>query len=575
MSGARADISQGSSEEVILKSTSLPSKSAKGASFLILLQIGCRALTFIVNQVLLRFLSPRTLGLSAQLELFNVSTLYFARESLRVALQRQPSDSDQTKLAVSNGEGEKKQSSDVALSYGSKRRLQEVVNLSHAAIAIGLPLTMTIAWLYLRSADDAILETPHLRTSLYIYALATLFELLNEPAFVVAQQQMMYGTRASAEFLASFTKCLMACSIAILASMAGHNLGILPFATGQLTYAFVLNAIYLSKVYPICAQNTVSLLATAITPSDNYLLSRFSRPLISLAATLYGQSIFNQLLTSGDSYLIAAFASLPSQGAYALASNYGGLLARILFQPIEESSRSLFGRLLPPRTQQYEKNTVSDKSTNATNIAQAKSHLLTILRLYLLLALLATTLGPPLSPLLLHLVAGSRWSKTEAPAVLAAYCYYIPLLAVNGLLESFVSAVATSNQIVTQSKWKAAFSLAFALTGYLVLRVARMGAKGLVLCNAITTVLRVGWSWAFVAGYFESVAGAEGLSGEKRVGVGRGMGLGELLPSWGSLTIGIAARGVLVGLGTGRVGERGWMYVGECAGVAGGCVLGV
>ena len=64
------------------------SASARGATFLILLQMGSRAVTFGLNQFLLRFLSPELLGVSVQMELFVISTLYFARESLRIAAQR-------------------------------------------------------------------------------------------------------------------------------------------------------------------------------------------------------------------------------------------------------------------------------------------------------------------------------------------------------------------------------------------------------------------------------------------------------------------------------------------------------
>ena len=44
--------------------------------------------------------------------------------------------------------------------------------------------------------------------------------------------------------------------------------------------------------------------------------------------------------------------------------------------------------------------------------------------------------------MLLRLVYGQRWSETEAPRALAIYCMYILLLAVNGILEAFVHAVA-------------------------------------------------------------------------------------------------------------------------------------
>lgn len=57
------------------------------------------------------------------------------------------------------------------------------------------------------------------------------------------------------------------------------------------------------------------------------------------------QSSIKYVLTQGDSLLIATLASLQDQGAYALSSNYGGLIARMLFQPIEEASRNLFAKL--------------------------------------------------------------------------------------------------------------------------------------------------------------------------------------------------------------------------------------
>ena len=492
----------------------LPSKSVKGASFLILLQIGCRALAFIVNQILLRFLSPQTLGLSAQLELFSISTLYFSRESLRNALQHKPNDAEQKKTKKEIGEEGKKSSDKVAISCGTTRRMQEIVNLSHAAIAIGVPLTVAYTWLYLQKADKAVLESHHMRSSLYIYALATVIELLNEPAFNVARQEMMYTTRASAEFLAFFMRALISCSISIYVGMSGLNLGVLPFAAGQLGYALTLNILYLSNVYPIYAQNAVSLLAKSIASSKDYFISRFSRPLIMRTATLYSQNIFNQLLTYGDGYLIATFASLPSQGAYALASNYGGLLARIILQPIEESSRSLFGRLPASQT--------ASKTKDSPILYQAKAHLTTLIRLYLLLCLFATCLGPPLAPILLRLVAGSRWTYTEAPSVLAIYCYYIPLLAINGILEAFVSVVATDLQITRQTFWKIAFFGAFAGTGYLAIRVLELGARGLVVANAVTMGLRIWWSWGFVQGYL----GGWGFGGGVEGG-GFGAGYGE------------------------------------------------
>ena len=537
--------------------TSIAPKSAVSVAFLVLNQIGTRALTFAVNQVLLRYLSPKTYGVATQLELLSVSILYFSRESLRVALQRQQRDDDDD-LENTDQVHEQRPEKDVnqaAVSYGHGREMQEVVNLSHIAPGLGLPLTCLLTWLYLRSADSAVLETHHLHISLYIYGLATILELMTEPAFAIAKQQMLDGTRVWAEFRASLVKCLVTCVSAIWASMIGRDVGVLPFALGQMSFAVVLNSVYLWNIHPVCTHNAVSLQLKSIVSNNGYILSRFSRPLVTIAATFYGQAVFNQILTSGDSYLIAALATLPTQGAYALAANYGGLLARMLFQPIEEASRSLFGRLptkdSPP------------KSAENRPLQQAVTHIITILHFYALLSLFAICLGPPLSPLFLRTLAGSRWTVTEAPAVLAAYCYLIPLLAANGILEAFVSAVATPAQIRAQSFWKVAQLCAFAGTSFVALKVADMGAPGLVVANAVTMVSRIAWSWGFVQGYLRTFGGSDGV-----------LEVWEMMPSIGSLAIGAGARwGLSRVLGNGSHMELGVFM--KCGVIVGTCGLGV
>ena len=547
---SKADRKPSTTTEESKISTSVLSKSAQGATFLILLQVGSRALTFIVNQVLLRYLSPEILGISTQLELYAVSVLTFARESLRVALQRQRSDDRQTQETNGALEGEKSPAP-VATSYEPSRRAQEVVNLSYLAIGLGLPLAYILGRLYLRSADVAVLRTPHIHDALNIYAFAAFLELLNEPCFAIAQQQMLYGTRASAETFATFTRCIIICTTAIWASRTSHNLGVLPFAIGQLSYAFILNIVYFLKVSAISRKNNFSLILRAVN-SPNLLLSRFSVPLLTLALNLYAQSGFKHLLTTGDSLLIAALASLPSQGAYALASNYGGLLARILFQPIEESSRSLFARLLSPlsppsQTTDELKSTTTPQNPQNTkpSLAQATTYLTRLLHLYTLLSILALSLGPTVAPIALRAIAGPRWSHTEAPLVLAAYCYYIPLLAINGILEAFVSATASPKQLREQSAWMIGFSASFALTGFLVLRVAEMGARGLVVANAVNMGMRIWWSWAFVSTYLRH-RGVE--ISVREIVPGLGLWIAGAAAAWGLGTVQHAFDGSIIDL---------------------------
>jgi hypothetical protein len=452
-------------------SNSILSASAKGATFLILLQVASRALTFAVNQILLRFLSPELLGISAQLELFSISVLYFARESLRVALQRQ--------------------------AHGT----QAIVNLSYLAVFFGTPLTYLLALFWLRSEIPVV---PYFVEALVVYCLATFIELLSEPAFSAVQQKLLYKIRASAESTATLLRCLGTCGSAIIASRAGLDIGVLPFAIGQLAYAMSLLVVYTYKTWPVSKADRFSLFPERIesTRESPALLNYFSTPLLRLTASLTLQSTLKYVLTQGDSLLITSLASLADQGAYALASNYGGLIARMLFQPIEESSRNMFAKLCAhvesPKVQEKE----DSKKVEKENLAQASRVMTTILHLYAIISLFAIALGPTLAPLLLGIVAGKKWSATSAANVLSTYCYYIPFLAINGVTEAFVAAVATNKELYAQSVAMGVFFTIFASSAWFFIGQMELGGSGVVLANTVNMGLRIVWNTWFIKNFF-------------------------------------------------------------------------
>lgn len=459
-------------------SNSILSASAKGATFLILLQVGSRALTFAVNQVLLRFLSPELLGVSAQLELFSISALYFARESLRVALQRQTQGT------------------------------QAVINLSYLAVFCGTPLAYLLALIWLRSDTP---DVPYFTESLIAYCLATFIELLSEPAFSAVQQKLLYKIRASAESSATLLRCIGTCGSAILASRAGGragiDIGVLPFAIGQLTYALTLLLVYSYKTLPVSQADRFSLFPAKVpsTKENPALLNYFSVPLLRLTGSLTLQSTLKYILTQGDSLLISALTSLTDQGAFALASNYGGLIARMLFQPIEESSRNMFAKLCADSGPTSASN-ATEKSTmmeeQKQNLGQASKVLSTILHLYAIISMFAITIGPPLAPLLLSIVAGKQWSETSASKILSTYCFYIPFLAINGVTEGFVAAVATNKELYAQSVSMGVFFALFAGSAWFFIGQLELGGVGVVLANTVNMGLRIVWNIWFIKKFF-------------------------------------------------------------------------
>ncbi|KAF3401158.1 Oligosaccharide translocation protein RFT1 [Talaromyces pinophilus] len=469
---------------------------AYGTSFLILIQVVSRFLTFASNQLVLRHLSPEILGVATHLELYYITVLYFSRECVRTAIQREPISSESEsadKDSTNNPETTKKVDSKLAQDDATSS--QTVVNMSYIAIALGLPLSGLLAFFYQLWATEEVLSTHYFRESLRIVALSCMVELATEPFFAVVQQRMLYKERAIVETTAAFARSIATCTISIWAARGNWRAGVLPFAMGYLAYAAALICGYSWQMVARSTKHNYSFWLKPIQPRNaaKYIANRFSRTLLWLGANLYLQLIVKHFLTQGDSIILATFSTLEDQGIYSFASNYGGLVARMVFQPIEESSRNLWSRQL---------NTANkDQKEQKALVEAARSHLTGILRAYAILALLALGIGPDVVPIGLKTLMGSHWKSEKVQGLLSAYCCYIPFLSFNGITEAFVSAAVSPADMRRQAAWMTVFTLCFAVASFLLLTVANLGAFGLVLANIINMSVRTIWSLSYIRCY--------------------------------------------------------------------------
>jgi len=462
--------------------TKAESRSAAGTIYLIAIQVVSRGLTFVGNQTLLRYVSPSHLGLAVQLEALSISVLYTARESLRVALQRNSGGAAGTKSS------------------------QAAVNAAYLVVLLGLILGTLLSFLYLYPAGSGLSTTPGFRYSFWLYAGATILELLSEPCFAVIQQNALFRDRARAETTAAITRCIAACSAAVCMSRYGMTMSVLPFAIGQLGYGLSLFTVYSWSATRVAGSENFSVFPKQLQDAQEAVLSFFSKPLLKVAGAFYVQSIFKWLLTQGDTLVLSYFADLQSQGIFALASNYGGLLSRLLFQPVEESSRTVFGRLLVADKLSTVKSDPSvDRSPEMVQRRhQALTYLSTILHSYTLLIVIpCCTLLPQIFPILISTLLGSKsqWNSSQTSALLSAYSYYIPFLAVNGILDAFVTSVATEAELGWQSIMMVSVTAIYLSVAALFMDSMAMGAVGLVYANTINMSLRITFSLWFIHGW--------------------------------------------------------------------------
>lgn len=118
----------------------------------------------------------------------------------------------------------------------------------------------------------------------------------------------------------------------------------------------------------------------------------------------------------------------------------GSLIARILFQPIEEVMRLYFSK------------TFSQGSNMESATKDAAYALISLVSVQLELALFFLVFGTTYLSVLLPIALPPRYMATSAPQILAAWVWYIPVLAVNGGLEGFVASVARPQELNRQSR---------------------------------------------------------------------------------------------------------------------------
>jgi len=156
---------------------------------------------------------------------------------------------------------------------------------------------------------------------------------------------------------------------------------------------------------------------------------------------------------------------------------------------------------------------------------------MTLLRAYILLSVCIVSAGPIIAPLLLNIIAGERWKTSGAGSLLATFCYYIPLLAINGLTEAFVSSVATESELNIQTVWMVAFTIGLAVESFVLLQVLKLGAQGLVWINAFNMVFRIIYCTLFIRDYLGRY--------------GTGLKIGALVPRSMTISAGVVTYAML------------------------------
>ncbi|KAH9022327.1 Rft protein-domain-containing protein [Lactarius pseudohatsudake] len=295
---------------------------------------------------------------------------------------------------------------------------------------------------------SAVRAQQHFHLSVSIYAFAAALELAAEPLYIRAQNELRVDVRVRAEGAAVFSKTL---ATFLGLAFAPPAWALVAFAAGQAAYAIA-----------------------TVTLGDRGRKkgAYFDQELLHLSGAMTAQSV--------------------TKAAMPFASNYGSLVARVVFQPIEETSRIFFSKSLSSSPSS------SSSENNQEALETAVEVLSTLLLLFTHFLLLLVVLGPPYLPLATAL--------TSAPRILRAFRFYLPAMAYNGVLEAFLASVCTPADLRAQSGMMAAASAALIATTLAGARVFGAGDAALVWANTASMAVRALYAWRFARGFCKARA---------------------------------------------------------------------
>uniref|UniRef100_A0A9L0RT98 Protein RFT1 homolog n=1 Tax=Equus caballus TaxID=9796 RepID=A0A9L0RT98_HORSE len=339
------------------------------------------------------------------------------------------------------------------LTGGAQRDWSQTFNLLWLTVPLGVFWSLFLGWVWLQLLevpDPSVV--PHYGTGVVVFALSAVVELLGEPFWVLAQAHMFVKLKVIAESLSVILKSVLT---ALLVLWLPHW-GLYIFSLAQ---AFV-----------------------------NWKEAK-------LTWSFFKQSFLKQILTEGERYVMTFLNVLNfgDQGIYDIVNNLGSLVARLIFQPIEESFYIFFAKVL-------------ERGKDATlqkqeDVAVAAVVLESLLKLALLAGLTITVFGFAYSQLALDIYGGAMLSSGSGPILLRSYCLYVLLLAINGVTECFTFAAMSKEEVDRYNFTMLGLSSSFLVLSYLLTRWC--GSVGFILANCFNMAIRITQSLSFIHRYYQ------------------------------------------------------------------------
>ncbi|XP_003737884.1 protein RFT1 homolog [Galendromus occidentalis] len=432
----------------------------KATSLNIILHISMRICTFVLNAFILRHVTKYSFGVINVRLMLLFSTIHFlASEPFRRA----------------------------CCTNTSHHKWPKVITLSWLSVPLAAVVGAVLSLLWVHGLESP--EDPTYPAAVLVTFIAAIIEVSAEPMFIVGCASGYVKFKVFAEGSALAFRCI---SMSLLIVMDPDN-ALMAYAISQLLSSVYFSLVFYVYFHYVCSRKLDKALPIARISQMLPSLEGVDRRVGSLAASFMKQTVFKQVLTEGERYVMTTFCVIDfaSQGVYEAVNNLGSLAARYIFQQVEENGYLLFGQILS-----------RGDARKKSDVLLGAEILSNLLKLMLIVALIIVAFGQAYSGTLLYLYAGESLLPL-GKTLMRFHCVYIAFIAINGITECFVFATMTKDQLDEHNRKMAMCSIVFLVASYAFSKV--FGAVGLILANMVNMSLRVVLSFIYIREHHKGV----------------------------------------------------------------------
>ena len=402
-----------------------------GASYNMILQAIFRIGTFLMNAVLLRYITKEMLGVvNVRLNLLYYTIVFISREAFR-------------KTCLSRSD-----------EHVSEDKRKKMVNLIWVCVIVGIvtSIVLCLFWILYLEQPSSELQYQY-QISTVIFALSAIIELFAEPLWIFGQRYSFVLTKVLIDGIYIMVRCFVSVALVFLFPQIGLLSFAIAFCTSSLAYTIIYYTYFTNYISKLPDGDPFPFKNVKDFFPDFNMANIFDPYYTNLVTSFYKQSLIKQFLTEGEKYMMTFFniLSFDEQGVYDVINNLGSLAARIIFMPIEESYYIFYSYLLI-RGKPGRDHPNADVKLAATSLS-------IVLKVVSMVGFVILVFGYSYSYLLLQLYGGSILTDNEG-MIIFHLCINCPnILKAHFLRISYVKLSASIIVVIPQSSREPKFIL--------------------------------------------------------------------------------------------------------------------